>query len=273
MDVTASMVNALRQKTGLSMMECKKALVEGQGDESKAIEILKKRGLSKQADMTGRAAGEGRIACFVSPTGGGICELRCETAPVANTDDFIACAKLVAQAAAGMANPTPEAVAAAASPRGGRTIADEIADVFNRLREKMEIARVAALSGSVGHYVHHNGQVGVLLQLSGPCPAEASAGVCMHIAAMRPPYLTRAEVPAAMVEEQRTAARAAAAGKPANIVEKIVEGKLNTWYGEVVLLDQPFVKVEGKQTVQEYLDGVQKGLTVVKALRYEVGKA
>lgn len=273
MQISAAMVNELRQRTGLSMMECKKALTEAGGDQTQAIEILKQRGLSKQADMSGRAAGEGRIACFVNSSGGGMAELRCETAPVANTDDFIRCASYVAQAAAALDNPTPEQVAQAQSPRGGRTIAEEIGEVFNRLREKMEIARVTALHGPVGYYVHHNGQVGALVLLSDSCPDEASAGVCMHIAAMRPPYLTRADVPADLVEKERAAAREQAAGKPANIIDKIVEGKLNTWYGESVLLEQPYVKVEGKQTVQQYLDSVKKGLTIKRFVRYEVGKS
>lgn len=274
MEITAAMVNQLRQRTGLSMMECKKALVEAQGNDAQAIEILKKKGLSKQADMSGRAAGEGRIACFVGNGAGGIVELRCETAPVANTDDFILCAKLAAEAASKLDNPNPESVANAASPKHpGKKIADEIAEVFNRLREKMEIARVAKLTGNVGHYMHHNGQVGVLIQMSDACPDEASAGVCMHIAAMKPPYLNRAAVPADLVEKEKASAREQAAGKPANIIDKIVEGKVNTWYGEITLLEQPFVKVEGKQTVQQYLDSVKKGLTVLSFIRYEVGKA
>lgn len=276
MEITAAMVMALRNKTGLSMMECKKALVESSGDEAKAIEYLRKRGLAKAGEMATRDASQGRVACWVAPDGsqGGIVELRCETAPVANTDDFIALTNMIAQAAGHAANPTPESIVHEKSPKNpGKTIADEIADVFNRLREKIVVARVGKLSGNVGYYVHHNGQVAVLVEMTAPCSPEVKADVCMHITAMRPPYARRTEVDPALVEKEKQIAteQIRAQGKPENIIPKIVEGKINTWFGDIVLLEQLFVKSEGKQTVQQYLDSASKGLSVSKFLRFEVG--
>jgi elongation factor Ts len=151
-----------------------------------------------------------------------------------------------------------------------RTLADYWTDAVNRMRENMQIAKVGALTGQVGSYVHHNAQVGVLIEVSAACPDSAKTDVCMHIAAMRPPYVNRDQVPAADVERERAAAREAAKGKPAPVVEKIVSGKLDRWFSEFVLLEQPFVK-DDKQSVSAFLNQVAKGLTVRRFLRYEVG--
>jgi len=273
MEVSASMVMALRNKTGLSMMDCKKALVESNGDEATAIEWLRKAGVGKIEKLAGRTASEGRIACHLDPASGrgGIAELRCETAPVANTADFSRLTTIVARLAALSDNPTPEALRAMKLPDNpGRTLEEEWTDVVNRLRENMQIARVASLKGHVGSYVHHNSQVGVLIEMSTACPDAVKTDVCMHVAAMRPPYVTRDQVPAADVQREREAAAESAKGKPAPVVEKIVSGKLDRWYGECVLLDQPFVK-DDKQSVGAYLGKVASGLTVRRVLRYEVG--
>lgn len=275
MGISASDIKAFRDKTGLPMMECKTALVEADGDEDKALEILRKRGFTKAAKMADREAGQGRIACYVDEAKGvgGIIELRCETAPVANTDDFINLCNIIAKEVAMTDSPTAEAMPERAISDGsGRKIVDAMNDVFNRLRENMQLKRVGKLNGIIGSYVHHNGQVGVLIEMSKDCPAEVKGDVCMQIAAMKPPYLKGDDVPAEDVEKQREAARAEITGKPANIIDKIVDGKVKTWIGEITLLGQAFVKSDKfSGSVQEYLNSVAPGLTVNRFVRFEVG--
>jgi elongation factor Ts len=273
MEITAAMVKAFREKTGLSMMDCKNALVEAKGDEALAIEILRKAGKGRVEKMATREASEGRIACFVDGKAkrGGIVELRCETAPVANTEDFIALANLIARIAAGLDNPTPDSVRAAKLPEKPGTVADHMTDIFNRIRENLQIARVASLSGHLAQYVHHNGRVGVLCELSADGAGEIGTDVCMQIAAMRPRCVRREEVPAAEVQRERQEAAAAAQGKPPPVVEKIVAGKLDRWFSEFVLLEQGFVKADGKMSVAQALKAVAPQLTVNRFLRYELG--
>lgn len=268
MDVTAAMVKALRDKTGLSMGDCKKALVEAGGDETKAMDVLRKMGLGRIEKAADREASQGRIACFVDGPRAGIVEVRCESAPVSNTDDFIALTQAAARVACALDNPTPQSVLAGS--HNGQTVQAMLEHVFNRLREKIVIHRVASFQGEVGSYLHHNAQVGVLIQLSGPCPAEVKADVCMQIAAMKPRVTRREEVSADDVAREREASLAEIKGKPPQIAEKIVEGKLNRWFEEFVLLEQAFVK-DDKQSVGAMLNNVSKGLTVNRFVRYEVG--
>lgn len=272
-EVTAEAVRKLREKTGLPMMDCKKALTESDGDEGKAVDWLRAKGLKAAAKMVDRVASEGRIACFVDTAKqiAGICELRCETAPVANTDDFIALATLIAKQAATNAVNDANAIKDQKSvDHPSQTIQDVMNDVFNRIRENMQIARVASLKGHVGSYVHHNGQVGVLVEFNGECPAELRSDVCMHITAFDPPYLRRDDVPAAMVEKERNTARDEVKGKPANVVDKIVDGKLGRWFGEIVLLEQPFAK-DDKKTVDQVLKAAGSTLTINRFVRFKVG--
>ncbi|MBN2446628.1 MAG: translation elongation factor Ts [Phycisphaerae bacterium] len=275
MAITAEMVKALREKTGLPMMECKKALAEAGGDAEQAIELLKKAGSAKISKMSSRETSQGRIACFVDDQRqrAGIAELLCETAPVASTDDFKQLANMTAQQAAMLDGPTPEAVLGQPCPSDTSKTIDEFRhEVFNRLRENMNLKRVASLKGNVAHYVHHNSQVGVIMSFNAACPAELQADLCMHIAAMNPPYLKRDDVDPKLVEEERERAAESAKGKPPQIVEKIVSGKLDRWYGEIVLLEQPFVK-DDKQTVTQVLMNVSPDLTIDGFVRYHVGGA
>jgi len=273
MEITATMVKALRDRTGLPMLECKKALTEAGGDAEKAVEILRRAGLGQLAKRAGRETAEGRVFCYADPAGNraGIAELRCETAPVANTDDFLNLAKLVAQQAAGMRDPSVEAVLASTLPTDAqRTISDAMHDAVNRLRENIRVVRAASVNGCVGHYIHHNGQVGVVVELSGDCPPALRMDVCMHIAAMNPPYNRREDVPPAEVEKERALAAEQVKDKPPQMIDKIVAGKLNRWYGEIVLHEQPFVK-DDKKTVGQVLLAASPGLGVKRFVRYEVG--
>ena len=273
MDITPEMVRSLREQTGLPMMECKKALVEAAGEMPKAVDILRRAGSAKISKLSGRETSQGRIACWVDPSGqkAGIVQLVCETAPVASTDDFIMLARMCAEVAAGMAQPTVEAVRAAPAPgRPGQTIDALWLEMANRVRENMSIKRVAALTGHVAQYVHHNAQVGVVIAMSAECPVELRVDLCMHIAALNPPFLRREDVDPALVQIERERAAGEAKGKPPQIVEKIVSGKLDRWYGEVALLEQPFVK-DDKLAVKAVLQAAVPNLTVSKFVRYSVG--
>lgn len=274
MEISASQVMELRRKTGLPMMDCKSALVEASGDFDQAIEILKKKGLMRAAKMADRVASEGRVACHVDSKArtAGIVELRCETAPVANTDDFIQLARLLAQAAAALQDPTPEKLLAAPVPgQGATTFQDYMHEVFNRIREKMEIARVGRVTGPAGGYTHHDGRKGAIVAFSDDCPAELASGVCMHVVAINPQVLKREEVSPSDVSAVRASFEAEAKGKPPAVVEKIVSGKLDRWYSELVLLEQPFV-VDDKKTVRQALQDAKAGLTIHRFLRFEVGR-
>ena len=138
------------------------------------------------------------------------------------------------------------------------------------LATRWQIARVAHLSGNVGQYVHHNGQVGVLIEMSGECSEELKSDLCMHIAALNPPCLRRDDADPKEVEQQKAAFAEEAKGKPEQIVEKMVGGKMNRWYSEFVLLDQPFVK-DDKQSVEQVLKAIAPDLTIARFIRYEVG--
>jgi elongation factor Ts len=275
MEITSGMVKALRDKTGLPMMECKKALEEAHGDEKQAVELLRKKGHAQLSKRAGRETGHGRLIYYRSPAEGraALVELLCETEPVAGTDDFTKLGQIAAQVAVQVDAPTAETIMSQPAPGAApRTVGDLLHDVVNRIRENIKIGRVGTAAGHVGHYVHHDARKGVLVEFSGPCPAEAAADVCMHVAAMRPACARREEVDPALVEQERRIAAEQVQGKPANIVDKIVTGKLNRWYSEIVLLEQPFVK-DDKQSVGDYLRHFGPDLTVKRFVRIEIGEA
>jgi elongation factor Ts len=269
------MVKALRDRTGLSMMECKKALSETGGDPEKAVDWLRTHGQHKVESLSGRETSQGRVAVSVDPHSGrgGMVELRCETAPVSKTDEFIALAALLARQAAAAQAPTAQSLPQqrlADDP--SRTVADAMREVGLRLRENMQIAQAGRLAGVLGHYLHFTGQVGVLVAMSAARAEAVRTDVCMHVAAAGPLVVRREQVDAARVAREREVAAAnAPKDKPANILDKIIAGKLNRWYSEIVLLEQPFVK-DDKQTVGQMLQQVAPGLTVNAFLRYEVGQ-
>ena len=192
---------------------------------------------------------------------------------MAGTEDFINLSNQLARHAAHMESPTPEALPDQPFlDDPSRKLSDIIHEAVNRLRENVRIARVGRLAGHAAQYTHHNGQVGVLVQMTAECPSEVSADVCMHIAAMQPAWTRREEVDPARVAQEREIAAEQAKGKPENIIEKIVTGKLNRWYGETVLLEQPFVK-DDKKSVGQMLTGAAPDLTVERFLRFAVGEA
>ena len=275
-EITAAAVKTLRENTGLPMMECKKALVEADGDQQKAIELLRKAGKKTAQKQAGRATGSGRIAVYTDPqaAAGAIVELQCESAPVAANEEFIALANnLATQLAVGPGAETPEELLRQPSPgKPGVTLRAQFDDLYNRIRENFKFERIERIDGTCGGYAHHNGAAGVLLQIEGGNAALAK-DICMHVAAMRPKVLRKEDLEPAEVEKEREilAEQARGEGKPEKIIEKMVEGRLRNFYAGRCLCEQPFVKAEdGKSTVGKVAKDA--GMTLVRFVHWELAK-
>jgi elongation factor Ts len=262
------------------MMECKAALTEAQGDMDKAIEILRKKLAGVIGSKAAREAAEGRIAVFIDPGQklGAILEMRCESAPVAKSEQFVQLANDVAKQVALKEPASVEALLA--QPFVGdskKTIADRIAEVVGLIRENMKPARFKRMTGVLGCYTHHDGSVGVLLQVDGKDSADAELlkDICMHITARNPVAARREDIKADVLEKEKEIARSQVAAdpknakKPANIIDMILEGKMKTWLAENVLLEQPFVKDDSK-SVGDVLKGA--GVNLVQFTRLKVGE-
>jgi elongation factor Ts len=274
--ISAAVVKSLRDRTNAPMMDCKAALTEANGDMDKAIEILRKKNSAIQAKKGEREMAEGRIAVHIDSAEavGAIVEVRCESAPVIKSKPFVHLANDIARQVASKEPTTVEALLAqpfVGDPK--KTVNDRVGEVVGLIRENMKPARFTRLSGGLlGSYIHHDDKTGVLLQVEGTkADPQLLRDVCMHITAKNPVAARREDVPAELIEKEKEIAKtqAAATGKPANIVEKIAEGKMKTWFAENVLVEQPFVKDDSK-TVGDLLNGA--GLKLVRFVRYKVGE-
>jgi elongation factor Ts len=273
--ITASDVKKLRDLTSAGMMDCKKALTEADGDFDKAIEILRTKGQAKaQQRGAERTASNGLVAT----AGAALVELNCETDFVAKSDEFVATAQRIADAAAEAKPADLEALKAVSL--GDSTVGETVANLAVKIGEKIELGRVAVFDGPVATYMHRRASdlppaVGVLVEYSAADTvadaAEVARGTAMQIAAMRPQYLSRDEVPADVVAKEREIAEATAReeGKPEQALPKIVEGRLNGYYKTVALLDQPSVQ-DSKKSVKALLDAA--GVSVKRFARFEVGQ-
>jgi elongation factor Ts len=267
-DITAADVKKLRDLTGAGMMECKRALQENEGDFEKAAEALRIKGAAKAA---ARGAERDASNGLVASKGGALVELRAETDFVAKNADFQALAdKIVARAAEIKATDT-ETLAAA--DLDGRTVAETISELAGVIGEKLELGRVAYVDGTIATYMHKRSsdlpaQVGVLVSYEGS--EDAARQAAMQVAAMKASYLTRDEVPADVVETERRVAEAKAVeeGKPAAAMPKIVEGRVNAFFKDNVLLEQESV-VEAKKSVKDVLDA--QGTSISRFVRFEIG--
>ena len=261
-EITAAMVKAFREKTGLPMMECKKALVEAEGDQEKAIELLRKAGKKTMEKRSGRDTEAGRIVVYTAPNGKtAMIELLCETAPVANNGEFIAlCEGMAKQLAEGPGAATPEELLAQPFPGKSETIQTVFDDLVNKIREVFKFKRIFLTDAKVGTYVHHDNAIGVVLEIEGENP-ELASNICMHIASMKPKALSKDDLSPEMITKEReiameqTKTEPKNAGKPANILEKIVEGKVHAALSEICLVDQPFVLESAKSVGQAAKDG------------------
>jgi elongation factor Ts len=268
--ITAKMVGDLRAKTGAGMMDCKKALSESGGDMEQAIDLLRKKGLSAAAKKSGRVAAEGMIVA----AGGGSCaalvEVNSETDFVAKNVAFQAFAGGVAEVVLTRNPADVEALKNLAFPGTDRTVGEELTHQIATIGENMNIRRCVRLeskSGVVASYIHGAGKIGVLVQLDAdradnPRVVETARMLAMHVAAANPQYLTRNDVPGDVIEREKDIMRVKAldSGKPANIVEKIIDGQLNKFFGETCLVEQVYV-----------IDTDQKVGKVVEALGKEIG--
>ncbi len=274
--ITAAAVKALRDRTGLPMMDCKKALQEADGDEEAAIEQLRKAGAKVAQKRAGKETSEGRIAICASldPGVGTIVELQCESAPVASSDGFTQLANdLARQLATGPGAATPEELLGQPSPsQAPKTLQEQFDELVNQIREAFRLGRIARFDGPCGGYVHHDGGTGVLLEVEGG-DAELAKDVCMHVAAMRPSVVSKDDLdPEAVAKEREILSeQARTEGKPDHIIEKMVEGRLREFYAQQCLLDQPYVKGQGKKdTVAKVTKAA--GMKVIRFVRWEVGK-
>jgi elongation factor Ts len=273
-EITASEVKALREKTGLPMMACKKALTEADGDQERAIELLRKAGQKTAEKQAGRATSAGRIAVFVGPGAAAIVELRCETAPVANNPEFVQLAQDMArQLATGPGADTPERLLAQPSPgKRGLSLKEQFDELYNRIRENFKFERLERIDGACAGYAHHNGANGVLLQYEGGS-AELAKDISMHVAAMRPQVLSVGDLPPAAVAKEREILieQARGEGKPEKIIEKMVEGRLQSFYAEQCLTEQPFVKAEDKKKTVGKV-AAEAGMKLLRFVRWELEK-
>ncbi|MDW5417131.1 translation elongation factor Ts [Iodobacter sp. CM08] len=253
-EITAKMVAQLRELTGLGMMECKKALVEADGDIKKAEEVMRIKSGNKASKLAGRTAAEGIIASFISADKkiGAVLEVNCETDFLAKDEGFIAFAKLAAQAVAD-ANPS-DVDALSQVVVGGKTVEEIRKDAVAKLGENVTLRRFARFEteGQVAVYLHGN-KLGVMLDLIGG-DEQLGKQIAMHIAATKPKSLDASGVPAELIETERRVAteRAKEAGKPEAMLEKIVEGTVQKYLKDVVLLSQPFV-MDDKVTIEQLL--------------------
>lgn len=281
-NISATAVRELRDRTDMPMMKCKTALEKAGGDMEKAILILREEGAKFLGGEKGqRETAEGRISAWTDSVAkvGAIVELRCESPSVVKNDLFVSLGSAIAKQAA-LANPaTVEALMSAPLVGDtGKTAQDLLADVVGKIRENMKVARFVRVAGPAGFYVHHDGTVGVLLEVKGEgtVDLELLKDICAHVVALKPSFLTASELPADVVEREKNFAKQQAdqqaAGKPANVVEKIAEGKFNTWLAENVLVDQPIANQVkyGKKTVGQLLKEAK--LEAVKFVRLKVGE-
>lgn len=274
-EITAAMVKRLRDQTQLPMMECKKALQESGGDMEAAKQRLRESGKKFMGKRQDRSTDEGRIAVFagLDQAAGAIVELQVESAPVATHEEVVQLANdLARQLATGPGAASAEQLWSQPSPsKEGMTLEDQRDDLQNKIREVFRLARFERLDGPCGAYVHHDAKSGVLLRAEGGNDALAK-DICMHIVAMRPSALTKDNIDPNLVAQERSVLTEAARkeGKPENIIEKMVEGRLQNFYAEHALEEQPFIKDE-KTTVGKVAQS--GGMKLVQFVRWQLGEA
>ena len=274
--ITAAQVKELRERTGAGMMDCKKVLTETNGDEEKAIELLRERGLSKAAKKSGRIAAEGLAAGYVAEDGkvGAVVEVNAETDFVAKNEEFRNFVEDVARQFA-LNNPASveELLAQESIAEAGKTVQEVLTNKIATIGENMSIRRFErfeSVNGLVAKYIHGDGKIAVLVEMEN-ATEELAKDVCMQIAAARPEYLDRESVPQERVEKEMEILKAQAMneGKPAEIAEKMVQGRIGKFYGEICLVEQPFVKNPDEQVGKMV---AAKGAKIVRFARIEKGE-
>ena len=282
MEISSKLVSDLRAETGAGMMDCKKALVEAQGDFEEARKILRKKGLAAAASKAGRAASEGLVVAHVTVRAAVLLEVNCETDFVARTQDFRTFAdKLADRVAAHESFGDTRSGAVAEllelSWPGGETVRDAATQLIATLKENIQVRRFARLVARPGElfssYIHGNGRIGVLVGVPGGDEALGK-DLAMHIAASDPRFAARGEVSAEVLATEREIARAqaTAAGKPANVVERIADGKIEKFYQEAVLVEQAFVKDPEKTVGHVVVERAGKAALDLRFVRFKLGE-
>ena len=273
-NITAGMVKELRERTGSGMMECKKALTETQGDLEAAVELMRKAGLAKADKKSGRTAAEGCIVCRASEDGktAAIVEVNSETDFVAKGDDFLEFAARVAATALESEAGSLEDLLGSKISSGDETVEETRRAMIAKIGENIAVRRFEkfhAPAGLVASYLHGS-RIGVLVELEGG-NADLGKDIAMHIAASKPACVDESGVDSDVVEKEKAifSAQAETSGKPANVIEKMVEGRIKKFLGEITLVGQPFVK-DPDQTVGQLL--ASQGARVVRFARLEVGE-
>ncbi len=261
--ISATDVKVLRDKTGAGMMDCKRALTEAEGDMEKAIEVLRKNGAAKAEKKTGRATNQGKLYAIVEGGVGVIVEVLCETDFAANTDKFMELVSGVAK------------MAVTADGEGDVTATvnelckDLLVEKIATIGENMQIRRVTKWNstGAMDSYMHMGGRVGVMVDVEGESSPEFLHSLCLHIAAFNPSYICSGCIPAEKIESEREIAKAQLAGKPANIMEKIIDGKIAKWFSEVCLVNQPWIS-DDKTSIAKLMPNAK----IKNFVRWEVGE-
>lgn len=273
MNITASMVKDLRTQTGAGMMDCKKALVEAEGDIAKAVDILREKGLSQAAKKASRVAAEGAVGSAVSEDGktGTILEVNCETDFVGTNEDFRNLAASIADQILAV-NPA-DVEALLDSEIDGKKVRDLVTEAVVKIGENISVRRFVryeSAEGKVYSYIHGGGKIGVLVEMIG-ADDELGKDIAMQVAAANPSYLDRTQVSRAEIDHEKEvlAVEARNEGKPENIIEKMVIGRINKYYKEVCLVDQEFIK-DGDLTISKLLKS--KNASVVRFARYQLGE-
>ena len=276
--ITAAAVMALREKTGLPMMECKKALAECGGDTEQAVDWLRKQGVKTQALRADRETSMGRLAIFtdLEKGVGTLIELKCESAPVAGSPDFKDFVNDIAKTLAlgpGAASPE-ELLDQKSQAHPEKTLRELKDDLFNRMREVFELSRICRIDAPCGGYAHHDGSKAALVEISGETTgstaAEVAKDVAMHIVALSPQAIVKEDLDQKVVDKEREILTEAAKqeGKPDNIIQKMIEGRLRNFFSQCVLLEQPFVK-DDKQSVGKLVKSA--GLEVNRMEHWKIG--
>ena len=293
MAITADMVKKLREQTGAGMMDCKKALTETNGDYEKAVTLLREKGIAVAAKRETKAASEGLIGSYISDDAkvGAMLELNCETTFVAKTDEFIALAKNLAKQVAVEEVACPDCLKTKpyiANP--SLTVGDTISEIMGKIGEKMTVARFVKVAvdgkpGTIGSYIHMGDQIGVLVKVDTASDAAAASedvqnlakDIAMHISWSNPDYMKREDIPENVLTAEREVHKqwAIKEGKPENVIDRIVDGRMKDFFSKVCLLEQPFIKDE-ELTIQKLIDTAAKkvgeAVTVGEFVRYRVGE-
>lgn len=282
MAFTAADVKELREMTGCGMMDCKKALTEANGDKEKAVDILREKGMAKAVKKAGRIASEGIVKDYVNGNVGVIVEVNAETDFVAKNDQFINFVGDVAKTIAEQNPADVESLKELTISGGDQSVGEALTEKIAKIGENMNIRRFVRYEGTVASYIHGGGRIGVLVKFDTDCSdkpgfAEFAKNIAMQVAAAGAEYLDRDSVPADRVEHEKEilSAQARNEGKPENIIEKMIAGRINKFYKEVCLLDQEYIK-DGDLSVTKYIQQTEKELggniKVVDYTRFEKGE-